>query len=336
MIQQNSKAPKLSDLTANADEPLLRSGAAAYLAQIPVATLRVWERRYRVGARATSASGQRLYCAADVRRLALIKQLIDQGHAIGRLAALAMNQLQAIAATHTKPSRFTRPGDGPGSAKVASTWRVAVIGAALAQRLQHPGLVRQLHRPIEVLGVYDSAVQAAEALISQNVDALLIHAPSLQAAWLADFEFAAPALTALPKAVLYGFATDSVCQGLAAAGIALQREPQSDCGLGQWLRSLSTSTANPALSLPPRRWDDVQLAQFATLSTAVACECPRHIAELLLLLSHFETYSDECENRNAADAALHVYLKQVAAGARLDFETALQRIALHEGLVLPL
>lgn len=336
MTHKNSKASAPPGFADDANEPLLRSAAAAQLARIPVATLRVWERRYRVGARATSPSGQRLYCAADVRRLTLIKQLIDQGHAIGRLAALAMDQLQGIAATHAKLTISTRPDDGPGSARVATAWRVAVIGAALAQRLQQPGLVRQLHRPIEVLGVYDTTAQAAEALTNQNVDALLIHAPSLQAAWLADFEFAAPALTALPKAVLYGFAADSVCQGLAAAGIALQREPQSDSGLGQWLRSLSTSAANPPLSLPPRRWDDVQLAQFATLSTAVACECPRHIAELLLLLSHFETYSDECENRNAADAALHVYLKQVAAGARLDFETALQRIALHEGLVLPL
>ena len=52
-------------------------------------------------------------------------------------------------------------------------------------------------------------------------------------------------------------------------------------------------------------------------------------------LSHFEAYSAECRNRNAADAELHAYLQQVAATSRARFEAALQYVALHEGLVLP-
>jgi hypothetical protein len=52
-------------------------------------------------------------------------------------------------------------------------------------------------------------------------------------------------------------------------------------------------------------------------------------------LSHFEAYSAECEQRSAADAELHAYLKQVAADARARFEAALEQVALHEGLLLP-
>ena len=54
------------------DEPRYRSGAVARMVRMPVATLRVWERRYRLSSPALTPSGQRLYSAADVRRIALL------------------------------------------------------------------------------------------------------------------------------------------------------------------------------------------------------------------------------------------------------------------------
>ena len=89
------------------------------------------------------------------------------------------------------------------------------------------------------------------------------------------------------------------------------------------------------MSGPPPRWSDAALADFAGLSTTIACECPRHVAELLMQLSHFEAYSAECQHRGAADARLHAYLGQVTAEARARFEIALEQVALHEGLLLP-
>jgi hypothetical protein len=128
----------------------------------------------------------------------------------------------------------------------------------------------------------------------------------------------------------------------------LLREPQPDAVVAQWLTSLSSKAATvlqPAADLPtptlgaepvpPRRWDDAALAEFANLSPTIACECPRHVAELLMQLSHFEAYSAECEHRNAADAELHAYLRQVATASRTRFEAALEHVALHEGLLLP-
>lgn len=83
-------------------EPRYRSGAVARMLRMPVATLRVWERRYRVAQSQLSARGQRLYAAADVQRLLLIKQLCERGHAIGSLAPLDAAQLRAVAATHAR------------------------------------------------------------------------------------------------------------------------------------------------------------------------------------------------------------------------------------------
>jgi hypothetical protein len=137
-----------------------------------------------------------------------------------------------------------------------------------------------------------------------------------------------------------------VCEALATAGTALLREPQPDVVVAQWLNSLSSKAATAPQSaadlptpgtdpVPPRRWNDAALADFANLSSTIACECPRHVAELLMQLSHFEAYSAECEHRNATDAELHAYLRRVATASRARFEAALEHVALHEGLLLP-
>jgi len=198
---------------------------------------------------------------------------------------------------------------------------------------------------VQLLGPFADATKAASALQGAPIDALLVHEPRLHSGWLASLQVAAPAFAAVPKAVLYRFAAESTCTALAAAGTALLREPQNDTVLGQWLQAVlqalpQASSATPAPTqsntvVSPRRWDDAALADFAGLSSTIACECPRHVAELLMQLSHFEAYSAECRHRNAADAELHAYLQQEAAIARARFEAALEHVALHEGLILP-
>jgi MerR family transcriptional regulator, light-induced transcriptional regulator len=332
-----SKTPRRrppTDRTAGpADEPRYRSGAVARMVRMPVATLRIWERRYQVSTPALTPSGQRLYSTADVRRLGLLKQLTDLGHAIGSLAPLDWAQLQAVANTHAS----TVAGQRAPLAPPDSPWRVAVVGAALAKRLQHPAVRRAIGRSMEVTGVFADPKQAAAALKTSPFDALLVH----------DARPAAPlrlrGLRDVQIALLYRFATEPVCEQLAGDGVALLREPQGDTALGQWLRGLSLANAAAPRIAPaalrqdvrPRRWDDAQLTDFAGLSSTIACECPHHIAELLMQLSHFEAYSADCANSSAADAQLHGFLRSVASTSRALFEDALERVAVHEGLLVP-
>jgi MerR family transcriptional regulator, light-induced transcriptional regulator len=315
---------------------------------MPVATLRVWERRYGVTQPQLTPSGQRLYSADDVRRLALIKQLTERGHAIGSLAPLDMPKLQRVAATYAQSLSATLSNERSDVADAPHVrpWRLAVIGVALGSRLQRPALLRQLGRPVELLGPFDNVAQATAALQGSQLDALLFHEPQLHGGWLAAIEATAPAFARVPKAVLYCFAADAVCDALATAGMALLREPQPDAVVAQWLNGIARKAATapdptsdlPKLGaepVPPRRWGDAALAEFANLSPTITCECPRHVAELLMQLSHFEAYSAECEHRNAADAELHIYLRRVATASRTRFEAALEHVALHEGLLLP-
>ena len=216
--------------------------------RMPVATLRVWERRYGLTQPELTPSGQRLYSADDVRRLALIKQLTDLGHAIGSLAPLDMPQLQRVAATHAQALAATQSDERSDAAHAppVRAWRLAVIGAALGTRLQRPALLRRLGRPVVLLGPFDDVAQAAAALQGSQLDALLFHEPQLHGGWLAALDAAAPALVGVPKAVLYSFAADPVCEALATAGMALLREPQPDAVVAQWLNSLSSEGGHGA------------------------------------------------------------------------------------------
>jgi hypothetical protein len=87
--------------------------------------------------------------------------------------------------------------------------------------------------------------------------------------------------------------------------------------------------------VPARRFDDATLTEFAGLSSSVGCECPGHVAELLMQIGSFERYSASCASRSPADAELHVHLQRVAGAARMLFEAALERVAKAEGLALP-
>jgi MerR family transcriptional regulator, light-induced transcriptional regulator len=326
------------------DDVGFRSSAVARMLSMPVATLRVWERRYALCKPPTTDSGQRLYSQGDVERLSLIKRLTDVGHAIGQLASLDVEQLQAVAATHASTLAKTAHNAAPHTpGRARASARVLLIGAALGPRIERQAVLRQLGRAIACEGPFESAAQAARALQpGSQIDAVLVHAAAPTGDMWREIEAALPAVREASKALIYGFASTAVCAELEAQGVTLLREPQSDAAVGQWLRGLldageQTARAADGVLAPvkPRRWSDAALADFAGLSTTVACECPKHVAELVIQLSQFEAYSANCENRNAADAALHSHLRHVTAQARASFEQALEYVALHEGLTLP-
>lgn len=68
-------------------------------------TLRVWERRYGFPKPERDAHGERLYSAAQVERLRLLKRLMDQGHRPGRLMAASDMELQALSVPSATPAQ---------------------------------------------------------------------------------------------------------------------------------------------------------------------------------------------------------------------------------------
>ena len=322
------------------------------MAGIPVATLRVWERRYEVVGPARAASGQRLYSPLDVERLVLIKQLVDMGHAIGTVARESLQALRTLAAV-----RGGRGVDVPPSAARAATSSLVVVGRSLARRLaEGNGRRAMAWAGAHVVATFGDLPQALAVLngstaggragtLPPAADVLLVQLASLQpdaAEQVLQLADGWPAGSQVPRmAVVYGFAAEPVLQRLRDAGVELFRAPLAAHDLHELLapsgHALGAPSAAPLLRspAPPHRFDDEALAHFAAASSTVACECPRHVAELVMQLSAFEAYSTDCTSRSPADAQLHAYLADVAGSARALFEQALERIAVAEGLAMP-
>lgn len=320
----------IADTADTATKARLRSGAAARLAGVPVATLRVWERRYGVVAAPKTATGQRLYSGHDVQRLRLIKQLTERGHAIGTIAALALPALEALAAGELMASSTL-----PAAAPARRAW---VVGRAAAQKLQAAGVT-----PLRVWHDLDEAeAQAQGPAAGDAVDVLLVQLNSLQPLAASRVRALAVRLQAAAVVVLYAFGAEAVAESLRATGVSVRREPATGRELGALLGAAPTTppahtaptAAAPMPPVEPRRYSDEALAALAELPSAVACECPRHMAEIVLQLAGFERYSAECLARSPADAALHRHLGQVAGAARSLFERAVERLVAEEGLVL--
>ncbi len=77
-------------------------------------TLRMWERRYGFPAPERDSGGDRVYPAAQVEQLRLIKRLIDQGHRPGHLMTLSPDALRTLPARNAKavPRRTATSGAG--------------------------------------------------------------------------------------------------------------------------------------------------------------------------------------------------------------------------------
>jgi len=83
---------------------------------------------------------------------------------------------------------------------------------------------------------------------------------------------------------------------------------------------------------PMRRFSDFQLAALQDIQSKVDCECPNQVADLVLALSAFETYSAQCQNKNEKDAKMHQLLARVTGHARAVMEYGLKELCAFEGI----
>lgn len=294
----------------------LRSGTAARLAGVSPSTLRIWEHRYGVVGPPRSASGQRTYSMDDVQRLRLIRQLTLEGHAIGTVANLDIDTLVRLSSGNTVAS--------------ASEQRVFVVGRTLAQKLE------SRLRPLASIVFDDLAHVEKDLARCGAADVLVVHVASLHPSVTERVLALATDLPARAVIVVYSFGAESAADALRAAGATVRREPVTGKELASLITARKPAPKSQAGSARPsaRLYSDAELVSLAEAPSVVACECPRHLAEIVTLLVGFEQYSAECVSQNANDAELHRHLQEVTGVARTMFEQALARVVIDEGLAV--
>jgi len=310
-----------------------RIGAVSRLTGIPPDTLRVWERRYDLVTPQRSEGGGRLYSQEDVTRLSVIKRLVDSGHAIGTIAELSLEQLHERLA-ETRLTDRGLPASRP--------LRLAIVGATLPQRLR-ADLESEQGETIEPIASYQRREDLLKSEPAPDVDVLLVELPTLDSGSAADIRSLTRHCGATRTLVVFGFGTSDVVAQLERKGIVTLRFPVTWEEIrvlagAQAPRSAPGDTTDLDAGLmeepPDRLYDDGQLARAAVTSTAIKCECPHHLADLILSLCHFEEYSARCESQNRDDAALHAYLHVTTARARNLMEQALRKVIEVEGIDL--
>ena len=297
-------------------EALMRSGTAARLAGISPSTLRIWEHRYGVVSPPKSAAGQRTYSMKDVERLRLIKRLTLEGHAIGTVARLDVDVLGMLSSGNQAESRGAQ--------------RVFVVGQAAARKLE----ARLRPAPAQI---FDDLIHAQrEAARAGAADVLVIHVPSLDVSIAEQVMTLKTSLPSTDVIVVYSFGTESVAEALRTAGLTVRREPITGKELARLIIALMPTVTAVASDTRPdsRRFTDAELVALTEMPSMIACECPRHLAEIVMSLAAFELYSTQCAARDQDDAALHRHLHDVTSSARTLLEQALARLVIEEGLVL--
>jgi DNA-binding transcriptional MerR regulator len=130
---------------------------ASRLTGIPIDTLRAWERRYGVVEPRRDDRG-RLYTEGDVKRLKLLRALVEHGHAIGRVARLPEVELAALLEGGSAPA--VEEAGGPGPLDLGPV--LAAVG-----RFDAPGTERELARLAAILPARDLVHRVALPLMRQ-------------------------------------------------------------------------------------------------------------------------------------------------------------------------
>ena len=292
-------------------------GMVTRMTGISAHTLRKWESRYGIVQPARADNGRRSYSQTEIDKLVLVRALVEGGHQIGALSGKS-----TIALKRLLENTPANAGEDTQSAPDS----VTIIGRVLAANARIDAAEFR-HARLEVVTGPPELV--AEGCGSDSA-ITVVECPALSHP-LADLLIESSEQRTL--VVVYGFASQDVVHSLENASVACHRAPITIRDLATMLRLNLNARPAAAPSAPPRYSPEV-IARVAALAPSIQCECPRHIAQLLFDLSAFEQYSRQCETDDSDDRALHVFLGDIAAQARSAFETALDRVAMIEGIDL--
>lgn len=334
-----------SSLSINPDE-VYDIAAVCRLTGLTAANLRMWEKRYQVADPIRSESGRRQYNRRDLQRLTLLKALADEGHRIRTTANLPIAELETrLEETVRKDSKRTNravPKD-----RAPHACRICVIGSHLSE-LVSSGVV--LPANAATIAEFPELSEAESTEFPEAVDLILVECPALFEHDIARINRLIDQTRALRAIILYAYAQSQTIKHLQESGsrITIIRAPISAaelkvaCATDIALTNRSASAAiknaprnrEVTEEVPARRFNNRELAAISQVTSVVECECPHQLSALLTSLNGFESYSAQCENRNAADAEIHAYLHRMTASARAIIEDSLQVLLEYEGIAI--
>lgn len=287
-----------------------RIGAVAKLTGISTDTIRAWERRYNVVEPNRGENNNRYYTDGHIKKLISVKRLVDAGQAIGTICRLSEEELTERTSGLLGIDRHFRAGQSNRWAIVSvqqPSWLKACVSA-------------QPDNEVTWFSDFDALVPSEYAFV-------VIDMPSLSELNEQEIVRRIPAECSDQCLIVYRFASRTQLRSLASRGFKLLKGPLEPFALANLLAADGQAVA----AAQPRQFSELQLGKLADLSGTVACECPKHLAELITALNQFEDYSNDCLTQSADEADLHRRLFEMTSQARAIMEQALTDVVEVEG-----
>lgn len=305
-------------------DSLIPIGAVSRATGINASTLRIWEQRYGMPKPDRTIGGARRYTPTELKRLKLIKALVDIGHKPGNLSSFSLDEL-AEHLNFFNSDTLHRQSATP-------QLRILTVGDSLGLKvLLQDGplsgfeIIQHVNNPLEIdhwLGKFDILLFNFSALQSDQSQQI-IH-------W-------AKGLNTVGTMVLHTYSNSSSIQALEAAGIPCVKSPAKPAEIRQVL-DLFIHKAQSAKNVPRRaekKFSPEELETLSTLSYSLYCECPRHLAGLLMSLNGFVSYSEQCLDASPKDTIVHQILRNLAADSTALIESGLELVLRAEEIELP-
>ena len=305
--------------------PLYGIGTVGRLTGLKPDTLRVWERRYGLGASHKSATGRRQYTQSDLEHLQLIAALVRGGARIGEIASSERKTLEMLV-------RQQSGGRDP-EGLPASKPRALFAGVSLCEWLDsHQGCLSNVDARLARLELADLAGQLAGDL--QAADVAVLECPNLGSGSVQSLRELHELAPDTRFIICYRFGNEhwlEELQNLGAVAMEFPPEPgRLAFEIAQSVVSAEVAAGEGNLgdlvAARERQFGAEELAAARRLKSTLDCECPQHTAELIEALASFEDYSASCSVDNWQDAAVHACIYAYTSQARHLMEKALQAV----------
>ena len=303
--------------------PLYGIGTVARLANIKPDTLRVWERRYGLGASHKSDTGRRLYTRTDLEHLQIIARLVDAGFRIGEIAAMERKTLEAM----------LEQGSGARLGSLETIPRVVFVGHSLCGWVdQHQGRLAAVDCQLLRCSLEDLSVQHTQQL--GEMDLLVLEAAALNTAEVELIQHWRKELKAARTLVYYQYSSDRWVSRLADDGVEVEKLPLDPDGFASRIRALQRdmeadrgfNDTGELAGARPRLLSERELVRLKSAESPLACGCSQHLSSIIESLVNFENYSSSCAVESWGDAATHACVYAYTSQARWLMEKALQAV----------
>lgn len=309
--------------------PLYGIGTVARLTGLKPDTLRVWERRYGLGASHKSATGRRQYTQADLEHLQLVAALVSNGSRIGEIASSERKTLEMLLRGQSGGNRVSMPESKP---------RVVFMGEQLCGWLDdHQGCIAN----VDALLARFAPGEAEPALFEElgKVDSLIVECATLSSTSVRQLTSVIDQLQPSRVLVTYQFGNERWLNELEKQGVTSTSFPPDPAyiafeigrSVAEKATGLGETNLGELIAAKPRRFKENELSAARQLKNTLDCECPRHISDLIRALAHFEEYSASCSVENWHDAAVHASIYAYTGQARWLMERALDAVLEDRG-----